>query len=260
MFLSNKYNFYYNSIITRAKSRTLGGYSEKHHVIPKCLGGTDDKSNLVRLTAREHFICHLLLVKMVEGKAKYQMIKAAEMMTIRNKHQNRYQITSRLYEKLKRDAAEAMSILTKGKPKHTVSSKKILSEKAMGRPSPFKGKLHSNKVKLNMSAAKSKPCVSPIGEKFSSTKEAGEAYGISSVAIRGLIERGCAGWIYERAEDQSVVTNKLMEKKKQKREPSPQSAEHIAKRIASRKRSGHFKDRQATVAKMSASRKAMHHQ
>lgn len=261
MFLSNKYSICYNSIIDRAKSRTLGEYTEVHHIIPKCLGGTNSKDNLVRLTGREHFICHLLLVKMVEGKARHQMIKASAMMLVKNKQQNRYQVTARLYEKLKKDASAAMSALTKGKPKHTESSRKLLSDKAIGRPSQFKGKTHSAEVREQLSSAKSKPCLSPIGERFPNTKAAGEAYGISSVAIRGRIERGTTGWCYERAEDQSVVINKLMEKKiKPKREYGPQTADHIAKRIASRKTSGHYKDREATIAKMSVARKSREHQ
>ena len=36
-------------------------YCESHHILPRCLGGSDDKSNLVNLTAREHFIAHKLL-------------------------------------------------------------------------------------------------------------------------------------------------------------------------------------------------------
>lgn len=249
----------YNSIVSRAKSRTLGGYTEKHHIIPKCLGGPNSKDNLVRLTAREHFICHLLLVKMVEGKARLQMVKASAMMLVRNKQQNRLQVTSRLYERLKKDAAAAMSALTKGKPKHTESSRKILSEKAVGRASQFKGKTHTAEVKKQLSEAKSKPCISPIGEKFSNTKEAGAAYGISSVAIRGRIERGLTGWRYEKDEDQAIVINKLLAKKnKPKKDHRKQTADHIAKRIASRKERGHYKNREETIAKMSSSRKAKH--
>lgn len=37
-------------------------YYENHHIIPKCLGGNDEKNNLVLLTAKEHFIAHKLLV------------------------------------------------------------------------------------------------------------------------------------------------------------------------------------------------------
>lgn len=39
------------------------GYVERHHEIPKCIGGTDDPFNLVTLTAREHFLAHVLLAK-----------------------------------------------------------------------------------------------------------------------------------------------------------------------------------------------------
>lgn len=55
------YQKVYNQIIERAKTRQLEGYKEKHHVMPRCLGGTDDIDNLVELTAREHILCHRLL-------------------------------------------------------------------------------------------------------------------------------------------------------------------------------------------------------
>jgi hypothetical protein len=63
----------YNQIIERARNRDLKGYSEKHHIIPRCLGGLDVKENLVRLTYREHFVCHKLLCKMYphDLKIKY---------------------------------------------------------------------------------------------------------------------------------------------------------------------------------------------
>lgn len=153
MYLSNKYTIVYNNIISRAKARVLDGYSEKHHIIPKCLGGKDTKENLVRLTAREHFICHRLLVKMVEGKAKFQMIKAVDMMTTRAKVHDRYSIPSRLFEKLKLDAATAMSVLTKGKPKHSDSTKQKMSAAAKGRVSPFKGKKMTTEQRKKVSDA-----------------------------------------------------------------------------------------------------------
>lgn len=51
----------HDRIIEKAQNRTLEGYSELHHILPKCLGGSDDSSNLVKLTAREHFIIHKIL-------------------------------------------------------------------------------------------------------------------------------------------------------------------------------------------------------
>lgn len=56
------YQRIYNQIIDRAKNRQLDGYKEKHHILPRCMGGSNKKENLVELTAREHFICHQLLV------------------------------------------------------------------------------------------------------------------------------------------------------------------------------------------------------
>ena len=58
----------YNALISFRKSNLLLKskelYTEVHHIVPKCLGGSDDHENLVRLTAREHFIAHRLLAKM----------------------------------------------------------------------------------------------------------------------------------------------------------------------------------------------------
>jgi len=57
------YQRIYNSLILRAQNRQLNVYTEKHHIIPKCLGGNDSKQNLVNLTAEEHYVVHQLLIK-----------------------------------------------------------------------------------------------------------------------------------------------------------------------------------------------------
>jgi hypothetical protein len=64
------------------------------------MGGSNDKENLVELTAREHFICHWLLVKMTEGDDRSKMLYALKGMKAENKHQQRYhtKITARVYE------------------------------------------------------------------------------------------------------------------------------------------------------------------
>jgi hypothetical protein len=57
----------YNGIIKKARGENRkkknGIYYERHHITPKCIGGTNDKENLVLLTAREHLACHFLLTK-----------------------------------------------------------------------------------------------------------------------------------------------------------------------------------------------------
>lgn len=102
-FLENKYTKWYFRIINSAQSRTeIAGYFEKHHIIPKSLNGNNSKENLVKLTAREHFICHWLLVKMTTGKEKISMVYACKkMMHGIGKNQERYKVSSRVYENLK---------------------------------------------------------------------------------------------------------------------------------------------------------------
>jgi len=104
LFLTNKYTCWYYNIVNRAKSRVLSAdsYYETHHIVPKSLGGDNTVDNLVRLTAREHFICHWLLTKMVSGSDQKKMAYACKrMMHSKNSRQDRYQITSRVYENLK---------------------------------------------------------------------------------------------------------------------------------------------------------------
>lgn len=58
----------YQRLIANAKARVCpNGYVEKHHILPKSLGGSDDSSNLVALTSREHFIAHMFLAKIHGG-------------------------------------------------------------------------------------------------------------------------------------------------------------------------------------------------
>jgi hypothetical protein len=98
--ITNKYSKLYYKITSNAKQRIIEGYTELHHIIPQSMGGNNDKENLVELTAREHFICHWLLVKMTEGDDRSKMLYALKGMKAENKHQQRYhtKITARVYE------------------------------------------------------------------------------------------------------------------------------------------------------------------
>ena len=58
------YAAHYDRLILKARFRTeISGYYERHHVTPKCLGGSDAVENLVNLTPEEHYVAHQLLVK-----------------------------------------------------------------------------------------------------------------------------------------------------------------------------------------------------
>lgn len=115
-FLKNKYTKWYYSIINNAQNREINDYKESHHIIPKSLGGDNSIENLVNLSAREHFICHWLLTKMVNNeKHRYQMWNAFSCMLYReNNKQERYKVTGRIFENIKKEDAKIKSIKFSG--------------------------------------------------------------------------------------------------------------------------------------------------
>jgi len=81
------YQLIYDRIVARGKERVLEGYKERHHIVPRCFGGTDDPDNLVELTPEEHYVCHQLLVKIHPGHVG--LIYAANMMATCDAHGGR---------------------------------------------------------------------------------------------------------------------------------------------------------------------------
>ena len=133
MFKDNKYTKYYTLITNRAKNRILTEYTERHHIIPQSLGGANNKDNLVDLTAREHFICHWLLVKMTEGDNRGKMLYALNGMKAENKYQQRYSsaITARVYERYRIEHAKNHSETMKGRPPPNKGRKMSDEQKAL---------------------------------------------------------------------------------------------------------------------------------
>jgi len=64
------YTSIYHRLCNRGidRIRNKKEYYEKHHIVPKCLGGANELSNITILTAREHFIAHWLLCKINKNK------------------------------------------------------------------------------------------------------------------------------------------------------------------------------------------------
>lgn len=155
----NKYNTWYDNIITNSQKRTTDDYTESHHIIPESLGGPDTPENRTALTAREHFICHWLLTKIHPiGDAHWKMLNALRIMRAENKSQTRYKtkITSRVYEKLKTEYAILQGV------------------KFSGAGNGMYGKTHSLEAKAKISAANSgsnNPSKRPgVGMKISKSK------------------------------------------------------------------------------------------
>lgn len=95
------YQKIYNQIIKQASNRVLVGYKERHHIIPKSIGGINDASNLVDLTAREHFICHMLLCEIYPNESKLKYALWAMVNQNSPKQERTYKVSGRLYERLK---------------------------------------------------------------------------------------------------------------------------------------------------------------
>jgi hypothetical protein len=64
------YKLHYENLIKKSKDRKLSGYVERHHIIPKCMSGSDNETNIAILTPEEHFVAHQLLVKMYPDNKK----------------------------------------------------------------------------------------------------------------------------------------------------------------------------------------------
>jgi len=185
MFIDNKYSKWYFSIINKAIDRKLSCYTEIHHIIPKSLGGDNSKHNLVSLTPREHFICHLLLTKFTVSTDKAKMITAAFTMI----HRNKEKINSKIYEKLRNEHKNNMITFNPMKNPDTrkkvseanigkiskkrgiplsEGTKRKLSEKAKGRTPWNKGKklnynngliTHTDETRLKIKEARSKQII-----------------------------------------------------------------------------------------------------
>ena len=91
------YQKIYNCIIERGKNRELDCYAEEHHIIPRCIGGTDDPDNLVNLTPEEHYVAHQLLAKLNPGC--HNLERGAATMTIDS---NGERVNNKLYGWIRR--------------------------------------------------------------------------------------------------------------------------------------------------------------
>lgn len=164
--LNNKYSRWYYNIIERAKlPREEIGYMENHHIIPECFykkrtrrgppgwldGDANDPENLVRLTGREHFICHWLLTKMYEGQAKNKMIHALVGMKRKSTHQDRYdtKITSRVYDNVRAEFSKLISNMNKGRVPSPEERQRI-SDGKRGKPrKPYSEEYKQKKREAN---------------------------------------------------------------------------------------------------------------
>lgn len=130
------YEKIYNQIIDKRKKELLpeNEYGEKHHIIPRCLGGSNSKENIVKLTAREHFIAHMLLVRIYPkgSMERNKMLTALKRMRYGNEQQAKVKNSARLYEYHRKEFSDMMSKRLKGS-KHTREHCKNISNAKLGK-------------------------------------------------------------------------------------------------------------------------------
>jgi hypothetical protein len=128
------YEKFINNILeTRGRFACGEEYCERHHILPKCMGGTDDNENLIDLYAREHFEAHKLLAQ--ENPNNHKLVYAWHCMSVMySDNQERYELTPEEYE-------EARVVFSK-----------TISENFLGSGNPFYGKHHSDDVCEALSA------------------------------------------------------------------------------------------------------------
>lgn len=153
------YEAFINNILnTRGRFACGDTYHECHHIIPKCMDGTDDEANLIDLFAREHFEAHRLLA--LENPDNHGLIYAWHMMSVMNNNDQRnYEITAEEYEEAKINFSNAIKkSFSNGEhpmlgKHHSEETKKKISEANKGNPGPNLGKKLSEETKNKLSEA-----------------------------------------------------------------------------------------------------------
>lgn len=227
MFNDTKYTKWYWNIIRSAqlhqRKKYNGAYFESHHIIPKSLGGSNAKINLVLLTAKEHYICHLLLPQMcVSPDHKRRMTYAYMQLSCQaNKYRMPHQYHSRMYERFRQMYVASISgtnCYMYGIPKTTeqkskISQTRIANSTGAGNKNPMFGKEHTPDSKSKMSEVKkrriqergvdqhrnnqiianprSRAVMDHEGNIFPSVSAAGRHYGYKGAqGVRRRIQRG----------------------------------------------------------------------
>jgi len=160
------YQKIYDRLIERAKARPRPtSYVERHHIVPKCLGGEDTPENLVYLTAREHLFAHLLLTRFHKGNkgiwnavfrmSNYSKYGTKEYAWVRERF---IESVSGENHWLNKGGGQIHPMLGRtgenspawGK-KHTEDTKRKMSENFKGENNPMYGKEHTEETKREMS-------------------------------------------------------------------------------------------------------------
>ena len=140
-----------NILETRGRFNCGEEYHECHHIVPKCMGGTNDEENLIDLFAREHFEAHRLLS--LENPENDSLTYAWWMMAhTNNANQRDYEITAEEYEEARKHASETIRKMQTGRRQSDITIKKRINK--------IKGQTRSEESKQKMRKAQKGKIVS----------------------------------------------------------------------------------------------------
>lgn len=153
------YKEFINNILkSRGRFSCGNEYHERHHILPRCIGGSNNNDNLIDLYAHEHFIAHKLLV--IENPNNDKLVYAWWMMShVKDKNQERYELTPEEYEEAKKAFSEVhgkiVSESLKGHKVSIESRAKISNNHAdvSGQNNGMYGKHHTEEAKQKVSQA-----------------------------------------------------------------------------------------------------------
>jgi hypothetical protein len=133
------YRRQYELLIEKAQLRgSVDGYMERHHIVPRCMGGSNEKENLVELTAREHFLAHRLLYMWLRTR---EMAYAWRMMSWNGPTHQR-PLNAKDYQRIK-EAIAAVGISEAHRNAFTRKGDTNSSDHRRKIGEALKGRLHS---------------------------------------------------------------------------------------------------------------------
>lgn len=230
--MNYKKNYYdYINYVKSLGKRELE-YFEVHHILPRCLGGSDEPDNLVVLTAREHFLAHYLLTKIYPEN--FKLIDAFRMMGVINKDEQKRYINSRLYESKKKlfaiargmkvrcvETGEEFNSITEAERKYGWG----IGEVVRGRQLTAGGyhwERVDGKTIIKQPFQRKKVICANTGEIFENFELAADFTGVNPSLIKGLCNNGRKGtakgytFYYYEGEDKKypVIKPKFSEEEK----------------------------------------------
>lgn len=219
----NEYEEEYFALINKAKAdnrRWEPFKFEEHHILPKCMGGSDEKDNLILLTTAEHFKAHVLLSRAYPKNGKLALACVRMMDSWQGKQLD---LIAEEFAEIREKAARFISTIHKGRKKSEQELENIRQARLNAKPRKF-----SEQAKANMAEARRKTwaerkangTVMDIISKTVATRKANGSYVLSEERKRQISEQqmGREPW-NKGKKGVSEETRAKMSAKKKGREP-----------------------------------------